>query len=185
MADNQKSRKTDFSILVVDDEPANIDLLQGILSPYYQVKVAPTGHIALKVVEQFTPDLILLDIMMPGEDGLSLCRNLRAGKHRNTPVLMLTARNDETDRIIGLEMGADDYLPKPLSPRELLARIETREGDHLVFQHAFYLLCRVRSVALTVFPDIKAFRHCQGSPSRGGFLVHRRQQVLTGKQCGN
>jgi two-component system OmpR family response regulator len=68
-------------------------------------------------------DLIVLDIMMPGDDGLMLCRELRAGKHKATPVLMLTARNDETDRIIGLEMGADDYLVKPFAARELLARI--------------------------------------------------------------
>ncbi|MBN0796019.1 two-component system response regulator BfmR, partial [Pseudomonas aeruginosa] len=67
--------------------------------------------------------LIVLDIMMPGDDGLLLCRELRVGKHKATPVLMLTARNDETDRIIGLEMGADDYLTKPFSARELLARI--------------------------------------------------------------
>jgi len=68
-------------------------------------------------------DLIVLDIMMPGDDGLLLCRELRAGKHKTTPVLMLTARNDETDRILGLEMGADDYLVKPFAARELLARI--------------------------------------------------------------
>ena len=69
-------------------------------------------------------DLIVLDIMMPGDDGLVLCRELRAGKHKATPVLMLTARNDETDRIVGLEMGADDYLAKPFAARELLARIK-------------------------------------------------------------
>ena len=68
-------------------------------------------------------DLIVLDIMMPGDDGLVLCRDIRAGKHKATPVLMLTARNDETDRIIGLEMGADDYLVKPFAAREVLARI--------------------------------------------------------------
>ena len=65
----------------------------------------------------------MLDLMMPGDDGLVLCRELRAGKHKATPILMLTARNDETDRILGLEMGADDYLTKPFAARELLARI--------------------------------------------------------------
>ncbi len=75
-------------------------------------------------LEDGAPDLIVLDIMMPGDDGLLLCRELRAGKFRTvTPVLMLTARNEETDRIIGLEMGADDYLTKPFAARELLARI--------------------------------------------------------------
>ena len=74
-------------------------------------------------LETSAVDLIVLDLMMPGEDGLSLCRNLRAGKHKAIPVLMLTARDDATDRIIGLEMGADDYLTKPFAARELLARI--------------------------------------------------------------
>jgi two-component system OmpR family response regulator len=69
------------------------------------------------------PDLIVLDLMLPGEDGLVLCRELRAGKFRTIPVLMLTARGEEVDRIIGLEMGADDYMPKPFAVRELLARI--------------------------------------------------------------
>ena len=69
-------------------------------------------------------DLVVLDLMLPGEDGLTLCRNLRAaGPHANTPVLMLTARGEDMDRILGLEMGADDYVPKPFVPRELLARI--------------------------------------------------------------
>jgi len=75
-------------------------------------------------LEANTADLIVLDIMMPGDDGLVLCRELRAGKHKATPILMLTARDDETDRIIGLEMGADDYLTKPFAARELLARIK-------------------------------------------------------------
>jgi DNA-binding response OmpR family regulator len=74
-------------------------------------------------LESTPVDLIVLDIMMPGDDGLQLCRELRTGKHKTTPVLMLTARSDETDRIIGLEMGADDYLVKPFAARELLARI--------------------------------------------------------------
>jgi two-component system OmpR family response regulator len=74
-------------------------------------------------LESSTVDLIVMDIMMPGDDGLLLCRELRSGKHKSIPVLMLTARNEETDRIIGLEMGADDYLVKPFAARELLARI--------------------------------------------------------------
>jgi len=75
--------------------------------------------------QQGAPDLIVLDLMLPGEDGLVLCRELRAGKYRDVPVLMLTARNEEADRILGLEMGADDYLPKPFAVRELLARIRS------------------------------------------------------------
>ena len=111
-------------ILLVED---NRDILAN-LADYlglkgYTVDCAQDGLSGLHLAATEHYDLIVLDIMMPGDDGLLLCRELRAGKHRNTPVLMLTARNDETDRIIGLEMGADDYLTKPFSARELLARI--------------------------------------------------------------
>ena len=88
-----------------------------------RTSLAANGRQMRAVIEEDTPDLIVLDLMLPGEDGLALCRDLRAGKHKAIPVLMLTARNDETDRIIGLEMGADDYLVKPFAARELLARI--------------------------------------------------------------
>jgi two-component system OmpR family response regulator len=80
----------------------------------------------MRAVLADTPvDLVVLDLMMPGEDGLTLCRDIRAGKHRNLPILMLTARAEESDRILGLEMGADDYLVKPFAARELLARINS------------------------------------------------------------
>jgi len=86
---------------------------------------APDGPSGLELARRTKPDLIVLDLMLPGEDGLTLCRDLRAGKFRTVPVLMLTARGEETDRIIGLEMGADDYLAKPFAVRELLARIRS------------------------------------------------------------
>jgi len=86
--------------------------------------VAADGRQMRSFLDGNTVDLIVLDVMMPGDDGLVLCRELRAGKHKATPVLMLTARDDEMDRIIGLEMGADDYLSKPFAARELLARIK-------------------------------------------------------------
>jgi DNA-binding response OmpR family regulator len=88
-----------------------------------RVSLAADGRQMRAFLDGNTVDLIVLDIMMPGDDGLRLCRELRVGRHKATPVLMLTARNEETDRIIGLEMGADDYLTKPFSARELLARI--------------------------------------------------------------
>jgi two-component system OmpR family response regulator len=111
-------------ILVVDDDR---DIRQ-MVGDYLQrnglrVTLAADGREMRAALETSDIDLIVLDVMMPGEDGLSLCRNLRAGKHRAVPVVMLTARDDETDRIIGLEMGADDYVVKPFSSRELLARI--------------------------------------------------------------
>ncbi len=111
-------------ILVVDDD-ADIRQLVGdyLRRNGLRVSQAADGREMRALLETSDVDLIVLDVMMPGEDGLSLCRNLRAGKHRAVPVVMLTARDDETDRIIGLEMGADDYVVKPFSSRELLARI--------------------------------------------------------------
>ena len=111
-------------LLVVDDDPDLRELLCNYLTENgYHVRSVGDGVAMWTEVSKALPDLIILDIMLPGEDGLSLCRNLRS-QHR-VPVLMLTARGDEMDRIIGLEMGADDYLPKPFHPRELLARIKS------------------------------------------------------------
>ena len=112
-------------ILIVDDDRE----IRELLSTYLQksgmhVHTVPTGrHMRIALEESGPFDLIILDLMMPGEDGLTLCRDLRAGKHKATPILMLTARGEEADRILGLEMGADDYLAKPFSARELLARL--------------------------------------------------------------
>jgi two-component system OmpR family response regulator len=112
-------------ILVVDDDREIRELVSAYLKKNgLRVTVAADGRQMRSFLEGNAVDLIVLDIMMPGDDGLTLCRELRAGRHKATPVLMLTARSDETDRIIGLEMGADDYLPKPFAARELLARIK-------------------------------------------------------------
>lgn len=110
-------------ILIVDDERDIRELLGRFLSEHgYRTSVAADGKAMTQVLEQGDIDLIVLDLMMPGDDGLVLCRKLRS--HSNLPVIMLTAMGEETDRIIGLEMGADDYLAKPFNPRELLARIK-------------------------------------------------------------
>ncbi|MEI8393749.1 MAG: response regulator [Rhodospirillaceae bacterium] len=110
-------------ILVVDDDREIRALLTRFLGSHgYRVSSAKDGGEMIKTLDAGRIDLIILDIMLPGEDGLSLCRRLRAGS--STPIIMLTAVGDETDRIVGLEMGADDYLPKPFNPRELLARIK-------------------------------------------------------------
>ena len=112
-------------ILIVDDDREIRDLVSSYLTKNgLRVTVAADGRHMRAFLEANTVDLIVLDVMMPGDDGLVLCRELRAGKHKSTPILMLTARSDETDRIVGLEMGADDYLAKPFSARELLARIK-------------------------------------------------------------
>jgi len=110
-------------VLVVDDDAELRDLLSEYLGRNgFRVSVARDGREMRQVLESASPDIVVLDIMMPGEDGLALCRDLRA--HSNLPVIMLTARGEELDRIIGIEMGADDYLTKPFNPRELLARMK-------------------------------------------------------------
>jgi two-component system, OmpR family, response regulator len=115
--------KTDH-ILIVDDDRGIRELVATYLEKNgMRVSLAANGREMRAALEYGPPDLIVLDLMLPGEDGLVLCRELRAGKFRSVPVLMLTARDEETDRIVGLEMGADDYLAKPFAVRELLARI--------------------------------------------------------------
>ncbi|HVI52506.1 MAG TPA: response regulator [Candidatus Sulfotelmatobacter sp.] len=110
-------------ILVVDDDREIRDLLSRFLVKHgLRVSSAKDGIEMMKILEASAIDLVVLDLMMPGEDGLSLCRRLRATS--TMPVIMLTAMGEDTDRIVGLEMGADDYLPKPFNPRELLARIK-------------------------------------------------------------
>jgi DNA-binding response OmpR family regulator len=110
-------------ILVVDDDPRLRDLLVRYLAGQgLEVKAVPDGAAMDRQLARERYDLVVLDLMLPGEDGLAICRRLRA--HPAAPgVVMLTAKGDEVDRIVGLEMGADDYLPKPFNPRELVARI--------------------------------------------------------------
>ena len=112
------------SILAVDDEEAIRDLLVEYLGGHgYRVRAVPDGEAMRAALQEARPDLVLLDITMPGEDGLSLARYLR--EHHDLPVIMVTASGDVIDRIVGLEMGADDYVAKPFDPRELLARIKS------------------------------------------------------------
>lgn len=111
-------------LLIVDDDEEIRDLLKRYLEKSgFKVSVAANGRQMRKILASEGIDLIVLDLMMPHEDGLSLCRDLTATQVQPVPILMLTARNEEADRILGLEMGADDYLTKPFATRELLARI--------------------------------------------------------------
>ena len=119
-------------ILMVDDDVRMRELLQRYLTEQgFDVKTVADAKEMDAALAVDSVDLLVLDLMLPGEDGLAICRRLRANKV-STPVIMLTARGDEVDRIIGLEMGADDYLPKPFNPRELLARINAvlRRHEH-------------------------------------------------------
>ena len=116
------SKKT---ILVIEDEPDIVELIQYWLEREgYLVLTASNGESGLSEALRHEPDLILLDIMMPGIDGLEVCRRLReSDSTRNTPLIMLTARSEEADVVVGLELGADDYVTKPFSPRQLVARV--------------------------------------------------------------
>ena len=110
-------------ILVIDDEPSIVNLVSAYLRPEgYEVYTAPDGNAGLKAARTFKPDLIILDLMLPGMDGIELLSRLR--RESDVYVIMLTARTDETDKIVGLSVGADDYVTKPFSPRELVARVK-------------------------------------------------------------
>jgi two-component system OmpR family response regulator len=111
-------------ILIVDDDEEIRDLLGQYLEKHgFKVSTAASGRQMRAVLATATIDMVVLDLMLPGEDGLALCRSLHADGATPLPILMLTAKNEEADRILGLEMGADDYLTKPFATRELLARI--------------------------------------------------------------
>jgi len=110
-------------ILIVDDEPSVTDLLAyNLRKAHYDVLIASDGRQALQLAREASPDLILLDLMLPEVDGLDVCRELR--KSTSVPIIMVTALGEETDRVVGLEVGADDYITKPFGVRELLARVK-------------------------------------------------------------
>lgn len=135
-------------ILIVDDDRDIRDLLSEYLQKQgYRTTVAADGRTMRAVLARQEPTLIVLDLMLPGEDGLTLCREVRA--HSDVPIIMLTARGEEVDRIVGLEMGADDYLSKPFSPRELVARIKS-------------ILRRTRALPSNLKPDHIRTMHFTG-----------------------
>lgn len=143
-------------ILVVDDHQEIRELVQRFLTDHgYRVSVAANGTEMKKTLADAAIDLIVLDLMMPGEDGLTLCRNLRA--ESAVPIIMLTAMGEETDRIIGLEMGADDYLAKPFNPRELLARIKAvlRRSDSARERSPQEAPQRLRFLGWTLLPGAR------------------------------
>lgn len=127
------------TILIIDDDTKLTNLLTGYLEKFsLAVQSASTPEEGLDLLDKSLPDLVILDIMLPGMDGFEVCRRIR--KNHAVPIIMLTARGDVADRIVGLELGADDYLPKPFEPRELVARIQSvlrrsadvKEGRHIV-----------------------------------------------------
>ena len=113
------------TVLIVDDEKAIVDILDyNLHKEAYETLKAYDGVTGLKMAREQNPDLVLLDVMLPGMDGFEVCRTLRE-EGNNVPIIMITAREEETDKVFGLENGADDYITKPFSMRELLARVKT------------------------------------------------------------
>jgi DNA-binding response OmpR family regulator len=111
-------------ILIVDDEPVVVEVLQRYLvRDGFEVSSAADGSEALRIAERWAPDLIVLDLMLPVVDGLEVCRRIR--QQSSVPIIMVTAKGEESDRIVGLEVGADDYVVKPFSPREIVARVRS------------------------------------------------------------
>jgi len=147
------------TILVVDDEPQIVEVVQDYLKQVgYRVLTARDGQTALTLARREHPDLIVLDLMLPGGlDGLDVCRSLRQDQAlADVPIIMLTARTDETDRLIGLELGADDYVTKPFSPREVVARVRAvlrrarRDGPPLGIARAGELAVDLTTRSVTV-----------------------------------
>jgi putative two-component system response regulator len=132
------------TILAVDDTPENLDVVKGVLGANYIVKAATSGPMALKIADKQTPDLILLDIMMPEMDGYEVCRRLKENKQtKDVPVIFLTAMDQTTDEAQGFELGAADYITKPVNPPILEARVAThlalkRSMDEL--QAAYHII---------------------------------------------
>lgn len=155
-------------ILVVEDEPALQETLAyNLQKEGYEVELVGDGRLALEVARARPPDLILLDIMLPGLDGFEVCRYLR--QEMSMPVLMLTARDDEIDRIVGLEVGADDYLVKPFSMRELLARVKAQLRRAQLIRDEI-----AKSGGVSALPEILTFGNLQ-------INVTRREVSLDGK----
>lgn len=142
----------DKKILVVDDEQPIADILEfNLKKEGYQVTVAYDGEEALKKVEEDLPDLILLDVMLPQKDGMEVCREIR--KKYNMPIIMLTAKDSEIDKVLGLEMGADDYVTKPFSNRELIARVKANLRRHQQEAAKDDETNEITVGALTIHPD--------------------------------
>jgi len=154
---NQKPK-----LLIVDDDIQICDLLRDFLSNHgFDVITANDGREMQSKLSKNQFDLIILDIMMPGDDGLTLCRELR--KTSNVPIIMLSAIGEETDRIVGLELGADDYLPKPFNPHELLARIKA-------------LLRRIKSTSDSLKEDDNQLKDIRFS---GWVLDRNKRRLIT------
>jgi two-component system OmpR family response regulator len=176
-------------ILMVDDDPGIRDVVSDFLSRHgYQVETAADAREMDQAIARGAVDLVVLDIMMPGEDGLSICRRLAAGD--GPPIIMLSAMGEETDRIVGLELGADDYLAKPCNPRELLARVRAvlRRAEQRNVKSGVEVACEFAGWRLDlVRRELRSPRGVVVNLSSGEFsllraFVERPQRVLTRDQ---
>ena len=172
-------------ILVVDDEAQIVDLLRSYLRrDGFEVDEAADGEAALAAAARLRPDLIILDLMLPKMDGREVCRRIR--ETANTPIIMLTARDEETDKLLGLELGADDYITKPFSPREVAARVRAvlrrgsretvevvRAGDLVIDLRAHEVSLGDRRVELTP-TEFRLLETLAGHPNQ----VFTRMQLI-------
>lgn len=170
------------TVLVIDDEKDLVELLRYNLEKEgYDVIGANEGAAGLDIARRHRPDLVILDVMMPQPDGLEVCRRLRGDpKTASIPVIMLTAKSSEADRVVGLELGADDYVTKPFSPRELVARVRAvlrrvgrlqepaqvlRVGDLVIDVDRREVTCRGKAVSLTA-TEFRLLQTLAGTPGR-------------------
>jgi len=174
-------------ILVIDDEPKIVEICQDYLKAAgFEVVTAADGLRGLAAARREKPDLVVLDLMMPGMDGLDVCRALR--RESEVPIIMLTARVEESDKLIGLELGADDYITKPFSPRELAARVRVvlrraggdpqsdviRAGDVTLDRTRYEVLLPEKTISLTP-TEFEIFASLISQPGR----IFSRAQLLT------
>jgi two-component system OmpR family response regulator len=177
-------------ILVVDDDPGIRELVSDFLGRHgFEVETASDGAALSRALSNRDVDLVVLDVMLPGEDGLQICRRLAAVD--GPPIIMLSAMGEETDRIIGLELGADDYLPKPCNPRELLARVRAvlrRRGEPKSIEGELGAQCEFAGWRLDLVrrelrsPDGVVVNLSGGEFSLLRSLVERPERVLTRDQ---
>ncbi len=167
-------------VLVVEDEPTLLETLDYSLSRQdYEVLTAMDGQRALDVARKERPDLIVLDLMLPGLDGIEVCRVLR--QEMNVPILMLTARDEEIDKVVGLEVGADDYMTKPFSMRELIARVKALLRRERLIREEISAEQEVREEQALTFGDLR-IDMARREVTRDGENLHlkpREYELLT------
>ncbi|MFT6558894.1 phosphate regulon transcriptional regulator PhoB [Sneathiella sp.] len=176
-----------MKVLIVEDEPSMIELLRyNLVSAGFEVSSAMDGEEALMLIDEQTPDMVLLDWMLPKLSGIEVCRMLRRKQEtRNLPVIMITARGEETDRVRGLDVGADDYMSKPFSPNELLARIRAVLRRHNPNLGSDMISVADVSMDLVAYKVSRAGRELHLGPTEFKLLryfMERAGRVLTREQ---